>query len=378
MGHQPVSIVRALREDDLPSVARLFQTILRKTHEPATPALEAYLGSLFLKGPDHDPEITSHVHLRDDGGVNGFIGNLPLPMSVGGRTVRGALCGSLMVENHAEDPFAGARLMRAFLAGPQDISLTETANDISTAMWRKLGGTVLPDHSLEWLRVIRPAGFVAEMAAAAFKPFRILKPLVRPVDALMRRREPGWSHLGTDAPAGTPASADMDDGETVELLQALSRPFAARPLWRPESLARMVAESRRKANYGAMVRRKVTGRDGRPLGLFVYYGEPGRIGRVVQVLFQPGRAGAVLDSMLIHAAERGMVALRGRTLPALLEAMLGRRFVFLHASSSIVHARDASLLEPFIAGKAFFNGFAGESWSRLIGDRFDEPAAGRV
>ena len=365
MGHQPVSIVRALREDDLPSVARLFQTILRKTHEPATPALEAYLGSLFLKGPDHDPEITSHVHLRDDGSVNGFIGNLPLSMSVGGRTVRGALCGSLMVENHAEDPFAGARLMRAFLAGPQDISLTETANDISTAMWRKLGGTVLPDHSLEWLRVIRPAGFVAEMAAAAFKPFRVLKPLVRPVDALMRRREPGWSHLGTDAPAGTPASADMDDGETVELLQALSRPFAARPLWRPESLARRAGESRRKANYGAMVRRKVTG-------------EPGRIGRVVQVLFQPGRAGAVLDSMLVHAAERGMVALRGRTLPALLEAMLGRRFVFLHASSSIVHARDASLLEPFIAGKAFFNGFAGESWSRLIGDRFDEPAAGRV
>jgi hypothetical protein len=47
--------------------------------------------------------------------------------------------------------------------------------------------------------------------------------------------------------------------------------------------------------------------------------------------------------------------------------------LFLHASSSIVHARDPDLLAPFVAGKAFFNGFAGESWSRLIGDRFDEP-----
>jgi hypothetical protein len=54
--------------------------------------------------------------------------------------------------------------------------------------------------------------------------------------------------------------------------------------------------------------------------------------------------------------------------------MLGRRFMFLHASSSIVHTRDPVLLEPFVAGKALFNGFAGESWSRLIGDRFDEPA----
>jgi hypothetical protein len=92
----------------------------------------------------------------------------------------------------------------------------------------------------------------------------------------------------------------------------------------------------------------------------------------VQILFQPGQAGVVIDSMLAHAAGRGMVALRGRVMPALLEAMLGRRCTFLHASSSIVHARDPALLEPFVTGKAFFNGFAGESWSRLIGDRFDE------
>lgn len=377
MGQRPVGGVRNLREDDLPSVARLFQIILRKTCDPATPALESYLRHLFLDAPDHDPEIASHVHIRNDGTVNGFIGALPMPMTVSGRSVRTALCGSMMVENHAEDPFAGARLMRAFLAGPQEISLTETANDISTTMWRKLRGTVLPDHSLEWLRIIRPAGFVAEMAASAVSAARMLKPLAGPVDALMRRRESGWSHLAARIPEGTPASVDVDDDETVELFQSLTTTFSARPEWRAESLARMISESRRKANYGAMVRRKVTSRDGRPLGMFLYYGDPGRIGRVVQVLFQPGHAGVVLDSMLAHANERAMVALRGRTLPALLEAMLGRRFMFLHASSSIAHARDATLLEPFVAGKAFFNGFAGESWTRLIGDRFDEPFAGK-
>jgi hypothetical protein len=134
----------------------------------------------------------------------------------------------------------------------------------------------------------------------------------------------------------------------------------------------MLADAHRKANYGAMVRRKVVGRDGRTLGLFIYYGDTGRIGRVLQLLFQPGQAGAVIDSMLADAAGRGLAALRGRSMPALLEAMLGRRCVFLHASSSIVHARDTALLEPFVSGKAFFNGFAGESWSRLIGDRFDD------
>lgn len=348
--------------------------MLRKTGEPATADLDRYLGRLFLDGPNRDPEIVSHVHLREDEAVNGFIGVLPMPMTVSGRQVRGAVCGTLMVEDHAEDPFAGARLMRAFLGGPQDLSLTETANDISTAMWRKLRGVVLPDHSLEWVRIIRPAGFLAALAASAFGPARVLSPLARPVDALARRRPSAWSHLATAVPDGTAATADADDGETADLLEALTENFVAKPSWRREGLVRMVAEARRKVNHGTMVRRKVLGRDGRTLGLYLYHGDPGRIGRVLQILFRPGQAGAVIDSMLADAAGRGLVALRGRTMPALLEAMLGRRCFFVHASSSIVHARDPALLEPFVSGKAFFNGFAGESWSRLIGDRFDGPS----
>lgn len=368
-----MSSVRTLGRADLPTVAELFQRILRKTREPVTPSLIAYLGELFLDGPDHDPDIVSCVHVRDDGTVSGFIGALPMPMLIDGKARRGAICGTLMVDGYADDPFAGARLMRAFLAGPQDISLTETANDISTAMWRKLRATVLPDHSLEWLRIIRPAGFVTEMAANKFGAARLLSPLARPVDALLRRGQPDprWTNVPTAMAAGSLDSVDADDAMTVDLFQKFTTDFAAKPDWRPESLSRMVAESRGKAIYGGMVRRVVTARGGRPVGMFLYYGDPGRIGRVVQILFAPGQAGAVLDSMLAHAGERGMVALRGRTQPALLEAMLGRRFAFLHASSSIVHARDPAVLQPFLAGKAFFNGFAGESWSRLIGDRFD-------
>lgn len=365
--------IRALRQEDVAAVAGLFQRILRKTHQPATPALKAYLSTLFLDGPDLDPEIGSHVHVGEDGRVSGFVGVMPLSMQAEGRSVRAAVCGSLMVDNHAEDPFAGARLMRAFLSGPQDISLTETANDVATTMWRKLRATVLPGHSLEWLRVIRPAGFAMEMAAGAASAARLLSPLARPLDAFLRRGKPElrWSTVTAAAPDNVVSTIDADDDTTIDLLQKLTAGFAVRPHWQPDSLRRMVAESRSKAGYGEMVRQMVTTRDGRPIGLFLYYGDPGRIGRVLQILAAPGQTGAVIDTMLAHAAERGMVALRGRTQPALLDAMLGRRFVFLHASASIVHARDATLLEPFLAGKAFFNGFAGESWSRLIGDRFD-------
>jgi hypothetical protein len=370
-----MSEIRALRESDIPAIAGLFQRMLRKSRQPASSSLVAYLETLFLMGPDQDPEIVSHVHVRDGGAISGFVGVLPLPLTSGERPLRGAICGTLMVDGHEQDPFAGARLMRAFLAGPQDISLTETANDVSTAMWRNLRGTVLPDYSLEWLRIIRPAGLFVEMATSATSAARILAPFAKLLDAFTRRKaseEPRWISV----PLGEPAAkvlktTEADDEATIKLFGELTSAFAIRPQWRPDSLRRMVSESYRKANYGEMVRRTVTTRDGRSVGLFLYYGNPGRIGRVVQILAAPGQAGAVIDSMVRHAAESGIVALRGRTQPALLEAMLGRRFAFVHASSSIVHARDPALVEPFRSGGAFFNGFAGESWSRLIGDRFD-------
>ena len=354
------------------TVAGLFQRLLRKSGRPAAPSLEAYLAKLFLDGPDQDPEINSQVHVDDSGTVSGFIGALPMPMLVEGRRLRGALAVSLMADDRADDPFAGARLMRAFLSGPQDISLTETANPISTAMLRKLRATVLPDYSLEWFRIIRPAGFAVEMAAGGTRAARLFSPFARPIDALAGRgAQPRWFHLGSALPARALDSREIDDDATLALIEQFSEPYAARPQWSETGLRYRLAESERKRLYGPMVRRAVTTRDGRPIGMFIYHGGSGRIGRVLQLLSAPGQAEAVIDSMLAHAGAAGLAGLSGRTTPALLEAMLGRRFIFLQYGSSVVHARDRALLEPFVAGKALFNGLAGETWSRLIGDSFD-------
>ncbi|HWK65111.1 MAG TPA: hypothetical protein VNS34_09240 [Rhizobiaceae bacterium] len=361
--------VRPLIRSDVPAVAVMLQRILRKTSDPVTPSLEVYLEDLFLNGAHHDADINSHVYVRDDGAVAGFIGALAFPMDIGGRAVRGALCGTFMVDRHSDDPFAGARLMRAFLAGPQDISLTETANDISTTMWRGINATMLPAYSLEWLRVLRPAEFLIEIAAHACRAARMISPLARPLDRLLRQRNIQSRYFGL--PGKALPTREADDEMAAALLERFTSSFAARPQWKAENLRCVIAESRRKALYGEMVRRVVTTRDGRAVGLFQYYGDPNRIGRVIQTLAAPGQSGAVIDSMIAHASDRGLVALRGRTMPALIDAMLGQPFLFMNAASSIVHARDQTLVEPFRTGKAFFNGFAGESWSRLIGDRFD-------
>ncbi|WP_292897287.1 hypothetical protein [Nitratireductor sp.] len=363
-----------MEQDDISAVAEMFQRILRKRRSPAPHGMRDYLRKLFLDPPRRDNDIRSLVHLREDGQVNGFMGVLPMRFTYRGETLRSAIGGSFMVDGHEGDPYAGARLLRAFQSGPQDLSLTETANDVSTAMWRKLRGTNLTGYSLEWLRILRPAGFMAAIAADAFAPAALARPLARPLDALLRRRgaPPQWTHVADGEFAQRALiSEEADTAETMSLIRTFASTFALRPEWSESELERMVIEAQRKANYGTMVRRKVLARGGKPVGFFIYYGNRGGIGRVIQILSVPGHEGSVLDTMLDDATQRGLVALRGRGQPALVNAMLGRRFAFVHASSSIVYAKDKALLEPFVAGQAFFNGFAGESWSRLLGDRFD-------
>ncbi|RUZ12491.1 hypothetical protein EN949_35010, partial [Mesorhizobium sp. M7A.F.Ca.US.007.01.2.1] len=141
-----MSQIRPLQAADIPAVAGLFQRTFRDGGKPPPPALETYLRWHYLEGPVCDPEIASLVHIASEGDISGFVGVNVLPMRHGQCKLRAAICGSLMVEPRANDPMAGARLLRTFLAGPQDISFSETANALSTQMWTKLRGVALPQY----------------------------------------------------------------------------------------------------------------------------------------------------------------------------------------------------------------------------------------
>lgn len=365
--------VRAAETSDMARVGQLFMRIFEKQDGPAPAALTAYLTQLFIDAPERDPEITSKVHVRGDGEVNGFIGALPLPLELEGRKLRGAVCGSLMVDERDGDPFAGARLMRSFLCGPQDISLSETANPVSEGMWRKLRGTILPAYSLEWVRVLRPAGFACDVAARSVPALGGLRAVATPFDALARRVAPGLLR----APEN-PSAQDREIGikELAELIQRIVAKTPLHPAWSTTALRRMLEDAAKKSRYGSFVARAVTVRGGTPIGAFLYHVERGRIAHVLQVVALPGQAGTVLDRLFLHAEEMGAVAVRGRSQPFLLDALLTRNCFHVHRASSLVHARDQSLIEPFLSGRAFFNGLAGDSWTRLVGDDFANDVTG--
>ena len=168
--------VRACRREDIPTVAGMFSRVFLKQQRTPADELVRYFDELVFDGRLHRGEARSRVFVDAAGEVRGFIGVWPRPMILQGRNIEAAAAGSLMVEQPEQHPAAGARLLRAFLSGPQDLSFSETSNHISQGMWQKAGGERLTATSVDWLRILRPAGFVTHMAGTAFAPAGWLEP----------------------------------------------------------------------------------------------------------------------------------------------------------------------------------------------------------
>ncbi|MEI2298183.1 hypothetical protein [Ensifer sp. MJa1] len=371
-----MSEIRSLERADIPAIAGMFQRVFRDEKGRAPPTLVAYMQRLYLDAPGCDPEIRPLVHVNDRGVISGFVGVNVLPMVLNGRRLRAAICGSLMVEDRDNDPLAGARILKAFLAGPQDLSFSETASDVSVQMWTRLRGIVLPQYSLDWVRVIQPASFSLSVASNRIKPARLAAPIARTVDSLYRKRmAPGEQRWSAVAATGTAQSGftanDTDRKGFAAVVDRFIEPFPLHPDWAEGQLDYILGDAEQKPEQGELLYALVAARTGTVVGAFAYYARPGEIGRVLQVLALPGQAGPVLDCLVDHAARRGLPGLRGRTQPTLMEAMLGRRIAFVHVASTVLHSRDPAIVQACRDGQGFFNGLAGEHWCRLIAGHFE-------
>jgi hypothetical protein len=364
-----LSEIRSFRRDDLGAVASLFQKTFRSPRKAAPAALAAYLGEIFLDHPAYDPEIGSRVHVEADGTVTGFIGVFPRRMSFGGESLRAAVAGSLMVEERERRPLAGAKLLRALLQGPQDISVSETTNDLSWGLWQPLGGRVVPLLSLDWVRPLRPAGAAVSLLAERAPAFAAFGPVARAGDfiaaPLTRRR------FAIAAPStAIVAEAAATRSDFARAVEELVKSLPLRPSWSISEIEWLTMHAERKERYGRMHRAVLRDRRGEIVGCYLYHGASGGMGRVLQLLARPRSAGAVLDALLHDADQAGLSGLRGRTAPQFFDALMKRRCVFLHRASTLFHCRRKDVAAAMEAGDALVNGLAGERWARLIGGEF--------
>jgi hypothetical protein len=295
-----------------------------------------------------------------------------VPMVFSGRRLKAAFCGALMVEDPKRDPLAGARLLKAFLSGSQDLSVSETANKTSLEMSRALKGVAFPGYSLEWMRAFTPASFACDMVFRHSSLRRIALTAAQGVDRLA-----GWSGLGRGlaiAESGSGRSpltlTAVDASGFAEAVDRLTAHYRIRPFWNLNDLARVLSQAFDKPRYGEAVAMIASRDGGTAAGAFLYHLQPGGVGRVFQILSLPGMESVVIDCLFTDAARRGAAGLRGRTQPAILNGLLGKKAMFANASSTVVFTRDEDILDCFRSGEAFVNGIAGESWGRHIGGDF--------
>jgi hypothetical protein len=362
-----MSDIRACTEGDMPAVARMFQRAFRDPAAAASPSLESYLRELFLEHPWRDPQTASRVYVDADGRVRGFIGVLPMRMSFHGQPVRAALASSLVVDNPAERPMAGARLLRSYLAGPQDLCVSETSNITAQAMWERLGGRSIAEYSMEWLRPLKAAGTGTALLEEWSPAAKILRPLASLADRAIARFSPGLS-WSAPVPPAIYSAADADDAELLEQIPRFAQNYALHPDWDRASLAFFLRHAARKQRHGELHRRMVYGRNRTPAGCYLYYGRPRQIAFVLQILALPEAVDGVVACLLRDAERQGCVAARGRTQPHLLGALLRHRSFFFQRSSTTVYTGNPELLGAIQSGDALIIGLAGESWTRLIGE----------
>lgn len=363
-----MSTIVPLAADHLPAVAALFQRTFRDGRRPAPPNLAADLRALFLDHPECDPAIPSRVWLKADGSAGGFIGAVPLRMRFRGRTIRAAVPSSLMVEAPERHPLAGARLVRAFLSGPQDLSISEPINERAEGLWRKLGGEVPVAESMEWLKVLKPAGLALALAADRYPMLFGLRGAAALADRLALKLAGG--RLALAAPDRRIArDAEVSDEDLLAFLAGDAADYALHPDWAPPTFGWMLAHAAENRSRGRLAKRMVFGPNGAPLGAYVIQGAPGRIAFVLHLQARRDTAGAVLDALFAHAAEAGCVAVKGRTQERLIGPLLARSAALFRRHGMMVHSRDRELLAAIHAGEAATGGLAGESWMRPVADR---------
>lgn len=349
--------IRPFVEADLEPVVDLYQRAARSGG--TTPAgLHDYFVRTLVKPPWADTEIPSLVYEGDDGRVVGFIGSHVRRARLGERTIRIGCSGQLVSDPSNRSSAIGALLMRAYLAGPQDLSITDGATPLVASMWTRLGGQVLHPASTVWTRILRPTQMAGDRALASagrsgWRRFtqpvaglvdRAAQPLVRPPDPepaleVSELTPAGLVELAAETQAGSNLGLDLDQA------------FAS---WAFEELA-----AARRGRFTA----RVVGRDGHPLGWYLAYLEPGGTSQVVELAAPTGDdLDRVLSQLLVDAYEAGSIALEGRVDGWLFETVARRKLLMRAGERVLYHTHDPDLERLMATGGSRLSRLTGEWW----------------
>jgi len=355
--------VRNFTAADIPEVAEVHRRAF-KSAEKHSPELlaeyEAYFTRVFLKNPWRSEDIQPLVYQEDDGQISGFLGVLPQRMSMRGQTVRVAIMTNFVVSPDARG-LTGAKLLRAFLDGPQDLSIADEASPGVRKMWEGMGGVTSLPYSMHWYFPLRPSRFgLLVLKQKNLLPAYLVKavtPLARAVDSFGERIlrlpfQPSKSQLSAE---------ELTPNLWLQCLSNSIPKQSLRPAYDVPSLSWLLRRAVQMRNNGTLRKVLLTTGKGDTAGWYLYYSHPEGISQVVQVYAKANHANEVLDHLFNDAWENGVTALSGRLDPALMYALAERHAIF-HCGPewALIHSRKPEIINAFDRSDIFFSRLEGE------------------
>lgn len=352
--------IRPLERGDIPAAASLYEHVARSGSRTPPRGLASYFERTFLDHPWADPEIPSLVYEDDTGTLAGFLGSSVRRLLFEGRTIRLGVSGQLVTEPGVRTQAAGAFLMRKYMDGPQDLTLTDTASETVRRIWEGIGGETAHLHCIGWIRVFRPLGVVDEMVTrrrpgAAFPAAR--RVLASGVDAVGVRVARG----ALRPPATAARAEELTAALIAQHVGEVASWARLRPHYEDEEFVSWLLGTTAEIHArGPLVARLVRA-GGCVRGWWVALLPDGGIGQVLQVASDPHGIDDVLDHLFHEAWSRGAAGVQGRV-EAHLRPALARRRCLLHPSGylALVHARHTDALSALQSGRALLTRLDGD------------------
>lgn len=355
--------IRPFTLDDLQAVVALNQRVFPGGNHLSPETQRNAMYNACCRNPWYDDALPSLVYEEGDGMITGFLGVVARRMYLGDRPVRMAVSQHLLADPASRSKLVGIHLMKAFMRGPQDLSLANEATDVSRMIWERLGGDTCLLYSQYWVRPLRPFCYGLLRFRSNGRPAamaRAMRPLGRVADAMAVRMPGNPFRL-----RAVPFSEEALTAET--LLECLSRHTDARwlrPDYNARSLSWVLDMFAREPRFGPLQKVLLRNEKGHPVGWYLYYLNRCGNSHVLQLGGEKRMIGDVLDHLAGHAWQRGATGLFGQLEPRLMPAHSRevRKFGFITPGSNwmLAHAKDPDLLQAIHRGAAFLSRLEGE------------------
>lgn len=353
-----MSQIRPVEREDLAQVTQLYERTVRSGSRTPPPGLEPYFERTLLDHPWADPDIPSLVFESGDKRIVGFIGSHVRRLLIDRRRIRMACAGQLFSDPGHRRLGVGAKLLRSYMSGPQDLTITDGATDVVHEMWVRLGGYALYPGSVVWTRLLRPSRALGDLWLESKGRGRlraIATPAWPVLDAPVTRiTRPSDVPVGVDAEELTPRALIEHEPAILDgaLLRVDYDEAFVEWLFREASAVR---------TRGALTRSLVR-REDRVIGWYIAYLKPRGLSQVLEVKATRGELGTVLDRLFADAWSSGAAALEGRMEPPLYEPLSRRRCLLRYGTRALFHSRDPDVLAALSLGRSGLTRLDGEWW----------------